>query len=108
MVKCSKCGHNHHASYHLKDKLTDKGFPTHSKKYASAHEQADKAEKKKFPRKDYVAMQKVDAKLPKGQLAGKNLKNGKIEVSRKVPAKLRREVQYHEKVESKQLLRKKR
>jgi hypothetical protein len=109
MTKCSKCGKEHSPRHPcLKSKLTDKGFPEHPNKkaYLSAHEQADKAEKKKFGEKNYVAMQKVDSKLPRNELSGKNTRSGKIEVSRKVPPKYRSEVAYHEKVENK-ILRKK-
>jgi hypothetical protein len=108
MVKCAKCGHNHHESYHLKDKLIDKGFPTHPKNaYRNAHEQADKAEKKKYGAKQYDALKKVDAKLNKHELAGKNTKSGKIEISKKVPKPLRSEISFHERTEHKLLRGKK-
>lgn len=78
------------------------GFPTSNPHYQSAHEQADKAEKKKYP-SGYAKMKRVDASLPENELAGKNLKSGKIEVSEKVPKPLRKEVAYHEKVENQRL-----
>lgn len=92
--------------YKVVKKLEDKGFPTHDKKYHSAHEEADKKEKKKFG-KDYESMKKVDSKLSKHELAGKNLKSGKLEVSSKVPKKYRKEVSYHEEMENKILSKKK-
>jgi len=103
--KCSHCGSPHHPStYHTEKYITDEGFPIHpsKRKYERAHEKADKAEKKAFP-EGYEEMKKVDAKLGKHELAGKNTKTGKIEVSKKVPPKLRKEVALHEKVESKAL-----
>lgn len=106
-AKCPHCGMGHPASFHtekyeLKDKIPDKGYPTKSKKYPSAHEAADKEEKKKYP-KGYEEMKKVDRALPKHELAGKNTKAGKLEVSKKVPPNRRAEVAYHEHVESKKL-----
>ena len=91
--------------YKVVKKLKEKGFPTSSKHYPEAHEEADKKEKKKFG-KGYKSMKKVDDKLDKGELAGKNFKSGKLEVSSKVPKKYRKEVAYHEEVENK-ILRKK-
>jgi len=90
--------------YKLVNKIKDKGFPTSSKDYKSSHEEADKSEKKKYP-SGYSKMKKVDNKLSKGELSGKNSKSGKIEVSKSVPKKLRPEVAYHEKVESKNIKR---
>jgi len=110
--RCTHCGSPHHPptyhteKYETKDKISDKGYPQQSKKYPSAHEAADKEEKKRFP-KGYKAMKKVDAKLPKHELAGKNLKSGKLEVSKRVPTHLRKEVAFHEKVESDKLRGKK-
>lgn len=108
-MKCKHCGKGHSTATHYKvtSKLTDKGFPTHPKKsYQKSHEAANRAEKKKYP-KGYEEMKKIDSRLGKHELVGKNTKSGKIEVSKKVPAKLRSEVAYHEKVESENLRRKK-
>jgi len=105
-VKCPRCGGTHTEKTHIKNKLKDVGFPTHDKKYKSAHEEATKKEKSNFPRKDYNQLKHLDESMPKGELIGKNTKSGKVEVSKKVPRKLRDEVAYHEKVENK-LLRKK-
>src|SRR5271165_4429959 len=108
---CPHCGLSHPASYHtekyadsytVKDKLSDSGYPTHDKDYPTAHEAASKAEKKKFP-KGYKKLKKLDESLPKHELAGKNLKSGKLEVSKRVPPNRRSEVAYHERVESKKL-----
>lgn len=84
--------------YKVVDKIKKKGYPTSSKHYKSAHEQADVAEKKKYP-SGYEKMKSVDEKLKDDELAGKHSKSGKIEVSKKVPPKQRNEVAYHEFVE---------
>jgi hypothetical protein len=105
-MNCSKCGRNHPASYHLKKSIKREGFPTSSKKYKEAHELADKKEKEKYP-KGYEKMKKVDAKLKPDELSGKSTKLGKVIVSYKVPKKLRSEVAYHERVENKQLTKRK-
>jgi len=86
--------------YKLVDKIEKRGFPTSSPLYRKAHAAANKAEKKSYP-KGFKKMEKVDNKLPKHQLAGTNKRSGKIEVSKKVPPKYRKEVALHEKVESK-------
>lgn len=90
MSKCSKCGKSHSEKYHLANRLDDKGFPTHSAGYDAAHKKASKAEKKRFP-EGFKKMERIDRSMgQKGELAGKNTKAGKIEVSKKVPAPLRR------------------
>ena len=108
-MACARCKSNSHNTtdhFRVVEKIRDKGFPTSAKGYATAHEKADKVEKSTYP-KGYQEMKKVDRALPKGQLAGKNTKSGKIEVSKKVPPKLRKEVALHEKVESHNLRKKK-
>jgi hypothetical protein len=109
-MKCKQCGLTHtpvHPHFKLAKDLTDKHFPVHTKGYAAAHEEADKEEKKAFGKKTYEALKKVGNKLKKHELEGKNLKSGELEVSVKVPKKLRKEVAFHEEVESK-ILKKKR
>lgn len=107
-MKCKTCGKNHARNDpHIKEKLTDEGFPTHSPRYKSAHRDANRAEKKKFGKKAFKELEKIDRKLSKHELAGKNLKSGKIEVSKKVPKKFRKEVVFHEEVENKILRKKK-
>lgn len=103
---CKHCGGIHPSTYHTEKYIKDEGFPTHDKKYASSHEAADKAEKKKYP-KGYEKLKKLVRKTPKGELLGKNTKSGKVDVSKRVPTKLRGEVAFHEKVESKNLRKKK-
>lgn len=103
---CKRCGKNTNTVYHTCKKLSDKGFPTHAKEYATAHEEASKEEKKKFPNKNYDKLKKMDEDFPKGELIGKNSQSGKISVSKKVPKKLRSEVAFHEKFEN-EILRKK-
>ncbi len=104
-MKCKICGKTHdkqdHPHYRLVSDLHDTGFPTHSNKYHSAHRKANRAEKAEFGTPSFDAMNKVVAGLKKHELAGKNLKSGKIEVSKKVPKKYRAEVALHEEVESK-------
>jgi hypothetical protein len=97
MKKCPDCG-----EFHVISKIHREGFPTDSKEYQSAHKQADIAEKKKYP-SGYEKMKKIDDKLPNGELSGKNTKEGKIEVSSRVPKSLRKEVAYHEKIENRHL-----
>ena len=106
MKDCPHCGKKNSTEFHIAKHLTDKGFPTHNKKYASAHEEASKAEKSKYSRSNYSNLKKMDETFPNHELLGKNTKSGKIEVSTKVPKKLRQEVAFHEKFENK-ILRKK-
>ncbi len=109
-MKCQICRKSHkdaqHPHYMLMSELNDSGFPVDTPEYLKAHHEANKAEKEQYP-KGYEKMKSVDAKLSKHELAGKNLKSGKIEVSAKVPKKLRAEVALHEEVESKALRKKK-
>ena len=104
--KCKHCGGIHPSTYHTEKYIKDEGFPTHDKRYAEAHEAADKAEKKKYPT-GYEKLKKIVRKTSKGQLLGKSTKSGAVDVSEKVPKKLRPEVAYHEKVENKSLRKKK-
>jgi len=87
----------------LVKKLSDKGYPYHSKNYREAHSEADKAEKKKFP-KGYEKLKKSEKKLGKNELMGTNKKSGKIEVEKKF-SKNKKEIAYHEKMEHKALKR---
>lgn len=102
---CAICNAKHNESYHLKSKLTDSGYPTHSKKYKTAHEEASKDEKKDFPR-GYEKLKKMDYNAGKHELLGKHIKSGEIEVSKKVPPKLRKEVAFHEHDEKKRMTKK--
>jgi len=88
-------------SFH--NKLSDHGFPYHNKNYHEAHAEADKAEKKKFP-KGYQHLKKLEKTLKKHELMGTNKRNGKIEVEKRFK-KYASEIGYHEKVESKALKR---
>lgn len=110
-MTCSKCGNQHATSdhYKIRDKLSDKGFPTHPKNaYRKAHNKTDILEKEKYP-KGYEKLKKLErgSNIGKHELLGKNTKDGKIEVSKKVPAPLRKEVSFHEKTENKKLRGKK-
>lgn len=88
----------------LMKKLTDKGFPTHSKRYAYAHEEADKVEKKKYP-SGYKKLRKEERGISKHELIGKNTRSGKIEVESKFK-KNKSEIALHERTEN-NILRKK-
>lgn len=85
------------------NKLSDHGYPTHSRNYKSAHEEASKAEKKKFP-KGYATLKKDERHLGKHELMGKNTNTGKIEVEKKFK-KHAKEIEYHERMEHKNLKR---
>jgi len=104
MKKCEKCDDYHksgHPHFGVVKKLSEKGFPVHEKKYATAHAKANAAEKKKFGKKAFKELAKLDEKAGhKHKLIGKNLKSGKLEVSKSVPKRFRDEVAYHEKVEN--------
>lgn len=109
-MKCKNCGKQHANSkcdYILMDKIKDKGFPTHSRSYKTAHTEANREEKRAFGAKQYKQLDKLDRKLPKHELAGKNTKSGKIEVSKKLPAKYDKEISFHEMVENYKLRHKK-
>lgn len=85
------------------DKLSDHGFPCSSRHYKTAHEEASKSEKKKFP-KGYAELKKDERHLGKHELMGTNKKSGKIEVEKKFK-KYDREISYHESQESKNIKR---
>jgi len=110
-MKCKICGKVHektnHPHYVIVRDLHDSGYPTHSRSYDRAHRKANRVEKEVFGHTNFDAMKKVDAGLKKHELAGKNTKTGKIEVSKKVPKKYRDEVALHKYVESKALRKKK-
>jgi hypothetical protein len=85
--------------------LNDKSpSPTRDKNYRVAHSEADNAERRKYP-KAYKDMKKIDGKLGKHELVGKNFKSGKIEIESKVPKKDRKDVSLHERTERKALNR---
>jgi hypothetical protein len=60
-------------------------------------------EKKKYP-KGYQKLEKIDKSLPPDEILGHINKSGNITVSKKVPKNLRGEVCYHEKIERKRIL----
>lgn len=90
----------------LINKITRKKNPYKNKIIEESHRVADTAEKKKYP-KGYKKLKKFDNKLGKHEFAGENTYSGKVEVSKKVPKKLRKEVEFHEKVELKNKLKRK-
>ena len=83
-------------------KLTDKGWPVHSKKYPHAHEEASKAEKKADP-KEYKKSLKLEKKLGKHELMAKHTKKDVIEIERKFAKnkRLKKDLIKHETVETK-------
>ena len=85
------------------NKLSDHGYPTNSSHYKSAHEEADKKEKKKYP-KGYSVLKKEEKHLGKHELMGKNTKSGRIEVEKKFKSH-GKEIEYHERTEHKNLKR---
>ncbi len=85
------------------NKLSDHGYPYHNKNYKTAHEEASKAEKKKYP-KGYEVLKKEELNLGKHELMGKNTKSGKIEVEKKFKSH-GKEIEYHERQEHKNLKR---
>lgn len=87
----------------LKQKLSDHGYPTSSRNYPTAHEEADKAEKRKFPA-GYAKLKKAVRGLPKHELMGKNTRAGKIEVEARFKSHAK-EIAYHERTEHKNLQR---
>jgi hypothetical protein len=87
----------------LKQKLSDHGYPTSSRNYPTAHEEADKLEKRKFPA-GYKVLKKAVRGLAKHELMGKNTRAGKIEVESKFKHNAK-EIAYHERMEHKNLLR---
>lgn len=78
-------------------KLYEKGYPTSSKYYRSAHEEADKAEKKKFS-KGYKKIEKTHFK--RGELAATHDKKGNIKVEKRFE-KFKNELVFHERRELK-------
>jgi hypothetical protein len=87
----------------FKQKLSDHGYPTHNKHYATAHEEADKAEKKRFPH-GYLRLKKQVRELHPHELMGKNTKDGKIQVEDRFKRQ-GREIAFHERTEHKNLQR---
>lgn len=85
------------------NKLSDYGYPYHSRNYKAAHEAADKLEKKKYPQ-GYKKLERLEHSLNKHELMGKNTRAGKIEVEKKFK-KYKDEISFHEREEHKALNR---
>jgi hypothetical protein len=88
------------------NKIKETGFPTSSKNYLSAHEQANKAEKKKFPKGYEVLKKEVRKVAKKHDPLATNTKTGEIKVEKKYK-KYKNELTFHEKTENKILRKKK-
>jgi hypothetical protein len=84
--------------YSTVDKILWEKYPMGSRRYHDAHRDANREEKKEYP-KGYQQMKKVDDELPDDEYSGTHNRKGKIEVSKKVPPKDREEVALHEFVE---------
>lgn len=84
-------------------KAQKKEFPQDSEKFNAANRYASKLEKKKYP-KGYEKLDKIDKKLPSGEILGHINKIGNITISNKVPKRLRGEVSYHENIERSKIL----
>ena len=87
------------------NKLTDKGFPTHSKFYRESHAAADNAERRANP-KMYHAAAKAEKKLGKHELMGKNFINKRVVEIEKKFKKLTPTIERHEVTENKSIRRK--
>jgi len=87
-------------TYKVVNKIKKAKYPMGSPKYREAHNEANRAEKKEYP-KGYEKMKSIDDRLPKGEYAGTHDKAGNIKVSKRVPKKERPEVARHEFVEHK-------
>jgi hypothetical protein len=85
------------------NKLSDHGYPTHDRNYRTAHTEADKKEKKRYP-KGYERLKHKESSLDKHELMGKNKRSGKVEVESKFK-RYRDEIAYHEKEEHENLKR---
>lgn len=85
--------------YTLVDKLETKDVKVASNRhYGTAHEEADKLEKKKYGR-SYDELKHQILSMPKNQFMGMNTVNGLVMVSSIVPPKYREEVAFHEHAE---------
>lgn len=71
--------------------IKEKGYPTSSKYYKEAHEEADVNEKKKAP-KEYKQLKKIEKKMKPHTLMGTHSKSGKVTISKVVPKRLRNHV----------------
>lgn len=97
---CPICKKEHGIHYHVVNKLTDNGFPVHTKQYKTAHAEASRDEKSRFP-KGYEKLKHMQ--LGKHELIGKNTQSGKILIEKKVAKSLRDEVAFHELDENKRI-----
>lgn len=91
--------------YKIVNKINNKGFPVHAKGYKKAHQLAESKEKAKYP-KTFPKTVKLENKLKPHELMSTESKNGKIRVEKKFK-KYAKELAFHEKVEHKELLKKK-
>lgn len=91
----------------LVKKITRKANPYKHKLVRESHVKADQLEKARYP-KGYERLKKLERSLGKHEFLGEHTSKGKIEISKKVPKQLRKEVAYHEKQEYKQELKRRR
>ena len=93
--------------YKLVKRIIRKGWPTTSKKWKKAHRQANKAELKRFGKQAFKAVQRVVTRMPANELLGSHTKKGKVRISKRVPARYREQVAFHERVEHRIMTRRK-
>lgn len=82
-------------------KIIRKPSPYKNKLVRESHVKANELEKKRYP-KGYEKLKRSERKLNSNEFLGEHTSRGKVEISKKVPKPLRREVAYHERVEYKE------
>jgi hypothetical protein len=86
-------------AYKLVTRIKRKGWPTTSKKWRKAHNEANKHERKRFGKRAFKAVQKIVERMPPDELLGTHTKTGKIRISSRVPKKYRPQIAAHERFE---------
>lgn len=98
-------------SYTLVKRIRRLGWPVYTKsgkvsqKWRKAHPAANRAVLKRFGSK--VAKQVNKIKVPRSELLGSHTRAGKIRISKRVPKKLRKAIEHHERIEHRLMKRKK-
>ena len=91
-------------AYAIKQKIRakPKSYPLSLKKYSKVNSEADVEEKRKHP-KGYKKLKRLSKSLDKDEELGHISKSGKVTVSKKVPRRLRKEVEEHDRTEKRLL-----
>lgn len=92
-------------TFRIKTSIKNKGWPTDSSRYRTAHSSANRAEKKEFGKRAFNAVQKIANRLPPDELMGTHTRSGRISVSKSVPGKYRCQVAYHEQIEHRTMIK---